>query len=133
MPKLKNSLPGQPLAAMFDRLAEKSSLDLVCQRAGTHVRQVNRWRHGDQPASLEDADRALTGLNALWFDVYNEETVREPLFVVHVFAHQMKKVGRVRRAYRVRVRSIPYGDIGTDFAALNQIERLFAGERAAAA
>ena len=127
-----DQIPGQPLAAFFDRRAQRSSLEHVCKRADTSVRQVNRWRRGEQPVSLNDADRALVKLNALWWDVYNPDTVREPLFVVHVYAHQMKAVRGKLKLRRVRARSVPYGDIGTDYAEINRIERLFVGEPVAA-
>lgn len=82
--------------------------------------------------SLNDADRALVKLNALWWDVFNPDTVREPLFVVHVYSHQMKTIRGKSKLRRLRIRSIPYGDLGTDYAEINRIERLFVGEPVAA-
>ena len=75
------------------------------------------------------ADQVLTGLDLFWWEVWTEATVREPLFVVTTYSHAIKKdkYGRLRMR-RVKSRTIPYGDLGTDYWRLREIELLVTAE-----
>lgn len=126
-------VPGQPLAAALDRLALESDLEAVCELAGVSCRQVTRWRRGEQGVSTNDADLVLTGVHLLWWDVWNEDSVRTPLFEVCVYTWQIKTMRNgTSAARRVRVRVAPYGDAGPDAARLAEIAALMSGEAVAA-
>lgn len=133
---VKPGLPSRPLADAVLRLAARSSLAETCKRAGIVERVVWRWRTGESgsQASLDLADQVLTRLGLCWWDVWNEDTVREPLFVVTTYESTMKKGhgGKYRRL-RVKDRTVPYGDLGTDYWRLREIKALMAGEAVLAA
>ena len=123
---LKEYLPSAPLAGAVDHLAKKEGMKVVCARAGVAVRMITAWRAGERDRIAPDmADQVLTGLDLFWWEVWTTETVREPLFVVTTYNHAVKKDKRGRPCRRrVKVRTIPYGDLGTDFYRLREIELL---------
>lgn len=143
------SLPGAPLAAAIDRLARSEAsvrnpfatwdkaesggyFVIVCERAGVSERRVTGWRTGESNAWISTVDEVLTRLGLFWWEVWTEETVRRPFFVVHTYAWKWKKQRNKLNFYRVRVRSVPYGDAGPDLDELSRIESLMVGEAVAA-
>jgi hypothetical protein len=122
-------LPGHALALAIDRLAEGSELPLVCELAGIQQRLVFAWRSYERDVSRADADAVMTALDLLWWEVWTEEAVRVPAIVVRTYVRQRKK-GVLRR---VRLRAVPYGDLGPDEAKLAEIGVLMTGEALVAA
>ena len=129
---IKAWLPGRPLALAIDRLAEDADLGVICELAGIIDRLVTAWRRGERNVEMELADKALTRLDLLWWEVWSEETVRVPLFEVNVYAWQMKMARGKRHRTRVRLRCVPYGDQGPDEQKLREIQGLMTGEAVAA-
>lgn len=129
---IKAWLPGRPLAQVIDGLAEDVGLCTVCEVAGIEERSVTAWRRGERSVSMEVADTVLTRLDLLWWEVWSEGSVRVPLFEVNVFAWQMKSLRGRRVRTRVRLRCVPYGDLGPDEQKLREVEGLMTGEVAAA-
>lgn len=132
----KPYLPSAQLAAAIDRLAARSTIEAVCERAGIPARVASRWRLGESggQVDLDLADLVMTNLGLFWWDLWTEDTVREPLFVVTTYTNCRKKEpGGVYRRRRLKDRTIPYGDLGTDYYRLRQIETLMSGSQAVAA
>jgi hypothetical protein len=71
-----HSLPSLPLAEAVDRARVSwgfSSMEDLCERLQVAPRTVMRWRNGDLPTvGFDLADRVLTRLDLLWFDVWEE-------------------------------------------------------------
>lgn len=126
-------LPGRPLAHAIDHMAEGSDLRTVCELAGIEERTVSAWRRGERDLEMAAADTVLTRLDLLWWEVWSMESVRAPIFEVNVFAWQVKKRRNGSRLpMRLRLRTVPYGDIGPDVQKLREIEALMTGEVVAA-
>lgn len=126
----KQFLPSAPLAEAVMRLSEREGRKLVCARAGIPERVLARWVLGEMGGNVELglADQVLTRLELFWWEVWTEDTVREPLFVVTTYRNESKKesTGEYRRR-RIKYRTLPYGDLGTDFWRLREIRRLMSG------
>ena len=132
-PSVIDPLPSAQLAAAIDRRASRSDLPAVCELAGVHERQVTRWRRQEQPdIPAAVADQVLVGLDLLWWDVWNENTVRKPAIVVRTYSRKQKVSHGQRKPFRQCTRTIPYGDLGPDVATLDEIGRVFTGEALAA-
>lgn len=126
-------LPARPLALVFAELAETSDLGTICMAASVLERAVSRWRTGAvETIAFTEADEILTALDLLWWEVWREDTVRRPLFVVHVYAHQLKTKKGVAKRYRVKQHRLHYGDAGPDSVALAEIAARMSGEAMAA-
>lgn len=165
-------IPARPLGEALDRLGERwrlcvvdpdnpgtlHGLALVCQQAGIWDRRAYGWRTGERRrVRVFDADDVITRLDLLWFDVYNEDTVRNWMF--EAVSYQPTKKGHrdgqallagpvkawcgrgpKRRSgtrgdgpARTRRSSKLYVDLGTDVQTLAEIERLFDGDPVAKA
>lgn len=128
----KRYLPAKPLADAIWKIAARSDLKSTCRRAGIPERVVTRWTLGECNGQVEicDADRVMTRLDLFWWEVWTEDTVREPLFIVTTYHTYMKRdhVGGQYKRRRIKDRSIPYGDLGTDFWRLREITGLMSGE-----
>lgn len=131
----KSYLPSAQLADVVASVAVRSDLETVCARAGIPSRVFTRWRLGEGGGRVDLglADTVLTRLGLFWWDVWTEETVREPLFLVTTYVNQNKKGRYGHRRCRVKGRTIPYGDLGTDFWRLREIRALMSGESEEAA
>jgi hypothetical protein len=143
------TLPGQPLASAMrayeerqrrgnsnlfapDLGADTGELGAVYERVGVAERVARRWARG-LGVSLSAADLVLTRLGLAWWEVWSEETVRLPIFVVGVYGPRItKRRNGTRRIVRERARLIPYGDLGPDQEELRRIEALMTGEEMAA-
>jgi len=127
----KRYLPARPLADAVWKLAARANLKTVCKRAGIPERVVTRWMLGECNGRVEigDADRVMTRLDLFWWEVWTEDTVREPLFVVTTYHSYLKRdrVGGEYRRRRIKGRTIPYGDLGTDFWRLREVAALMSG------
>jgi hypothetical protein len=135
----KQVLPGRPLAAAVDRRAHRgrdvfgrptSRLEQICKEMGISERYVYAWRTGGRDMALDSADKALIVLGLLWFDVWNEDTVRRPLIEVRCYQFRDKLSPRKERRYVIRelTRRDWYGDAGTDWNELARVEALMTGE-----
>lgn len=132
----KRYVPSRPLAKAVWKLAARSDLKTVCKRAGIPERVVTRWMLGECNGQVEigDADMVLTRLDLFWWEVWTEDTVREPLFVVTTYHGYWKRDngGGEYKLRRIKDRTIPYGDLGTDFWRLREVTSLMSGEAVAA-
>lgn len=102
----------------------------MCERAGIPERVVARWHTGESGGNVELglADQVMTRLDLFWWEIWTEETVREPLFMVTTYHTCMKKdASSIPKRRRVKDRTIPYGDLGTDFWRLREIRELMSG------
>lgn len=126
----KEYLPARPLADALMRIAARSDLASVCERADIPERILMRWRRGEGSGVVEfdHADRVLTRLGLLWWDVWNEDTVRESLFEVATYrmVRKREKCSHYRMR-RIKERTIPYGDLGTNYYRLREITALMTG------
>jgi hypothetical protein len=121
------TVPAAPLAVAVWRMAARESLTDICERAEIVERVVNRWTRGEAQGrvALSVADQVMTKLGLFWWEIWTEDTVREPLFEVFTYKHYVKKYKTGEyKPQRVRDRTIPYGDLGTDFWALREITNL---------
>lgn len=101
----------------------------LCERAKIQERVLYGWPRGERPEiGLDMADRVLMHAGLFWWEVWTEETVRVPLLVVTTYAPQTKHIrGGGRKRFRVKVRTIGYGDAGPDHARLAEIHSLMVG------
>lgn len=126
----KPFLPAMQLADAVMALAAREGLGVVCGRAGVPERVVARWRLGEMSGRVDPdmADQVMTALDLFWWEVWTVDSVREPLFVVTTYnTHAKKSPGGVYRLRRCKDRTIPYGDLGTDYWRLREIEALMVG------
>jgi hypothetical protein len=137
-------MPTQPLVAAIERVQRRSSIDpwghrrdavkeQACERAEIGTRLFDHWRDGGHPdVDFDTADRVLVNLGLLWFDVFDEDTVRAPILRVTTYRARVKRVsGRGRVHYcrhREVVRTRWYGDAGPDYGELERIRRAFEGD-----
>ena len=129
----QETLPSAPLVAVIDRAAARTDIPTVCDLLGLHERQASRWRRGEQPAIPFDvADQVMTTMDVLWWEVWNEDTVRKPVLVVRLYQRKTKLSHGRHVSFRVCTRTIPYGDQGPDRATLAEIDRMMSGEAVAA-
>lgn len=142
----RQSLPGAPLARAVRRQAQRDALGYtpaggwdtdhahgvmsIYERIGTPARRVFGWADGFG-VTWPKADEVLTRMGLLWWDVWNEDTVRLPVIVARVYGRHRHQ-GRAAR--RVLYRTVPYGDQGPDRAALERVRAIMEGniERVAA-
>jgi hypothetical protein len=136
----KTTVPGRPLAAAVDKCARRgrdvfgrptSRMENICKEIGfDDDRYIRFWRTGGRDTSLKLADKTLIVLGLLWFDVWNEDTVRRPLIEVRCYQFRDKLSPRKERRYVIRelTRRDWYGDAGTDWAELARVEALMTGE-----
>lgn len=111
-----------------------ATLSVTCARLGVDVRGLNRWRADPLVrADFDVADVVLTRGEMCWWDVFNEHTVRTPALVVRRYEWLEKASRGKMYAYRGRVGSRMYGDLGPDLESLATIEQSFTGEQAVAA
>jgi hypothetical protein len=133
------TVPARPLADALERIVARESRSphinqdharhALCMRIGYTERHLWAWTHGERPGvNLETVDKVLTYSDLLWWEVWNEDTVRVPVLVVTVHGPQRKLQRGRRRVYRVKTRTIPYGDRGPDRAKLREIEALMTGK-----
>jgi hypothetical protein len=137
------SLPGAPLAAAFERAlirlrnpyaAGESAVDQLFEQCGLQPRQIYAWRVGERRPTLDPADRALIALDLLWWDVWNEDTVRRPVIEVRSYKFRDKRGhDGGRKPTRCIAARTPYGDLGPDWDELARIERLMTGQQLEAA
>lgn len=144
-------VPCVPLGRALKRLAEKHNMRIVgdpnhdaeghrvvCEEAGLQERTVYGWRVGErQKVSLTTADKVLTRLDLLWWEVWNEETTRLPLRAhTYGFNRKGKRVRLSTKAYNLDIGPdreelrdvVPRGlDIGPDLEAIEHVRRLFEG------
>lgn len=67
------ALPAEPLsrAVYAEAGGDSDALAAICHRAGIHERQLYAWAHGEiERVQFDTADRVITRLGLLWFDVY---------------------------------------------------------------
>ncbi len=136
-------LPGRQLAAAIERALRRvmrpnpwgyaSAGDISDGRArafygslGVSPRLVDSWSEGVRRVALSRADHVLLTLDLLWFDVWNEETVRLPIIEVRTYKRQRLKPNG--RRYREPGRTVGYGDRGPDHRMLAAIEAAWTGE-----
>lgn len=63
----------------------------ICIRAQTKERVATRWRSGEvSTIKLDRADELLISLGWLWWEVWNERTVRIPVVRVHLRSQRIK-------------------------------------------
>lgn len=132
-------IPSLPLAALIERVAAAEAprglfavprlmdgnVTATCDHAGTSERELRAWRVGERPTvSVLEADTVLTRLGRLWFDAYNDTTVRRPLLEIRIYRQRIRGNGRPARE-RVSIERI--GDAGCDRAALAAVQAAFEG------
>lgn len=133
--RLTSALPANPLAMAIGRAARRSFHDDPAERIrkeiGVSQRHVFAWRTRGRDVSLDTADKALIALGLLWFDVWNEDTVRRPVLEVRCYLSRTK-FSPWHPEHRWRGRELTrrdwYGDKGTDWEELDRIEALMIGE-----
>lgn len=124
-------LPAVPMAMMLARLEGLQTMDSVCRKAGIADRSYREWREGSR-ATIEfrTADRILTRLGLLWWEVWDEETTRLYGLIVVSYAQRLNRgKDRATRYRRERVRTRRYWDLGPDYEGLARVEYAFTGER----
>ena len=139
-------LPSMPLAnavqAVVDRRTREMNWpfvatgsqhycsEMVCEEAGCTSRNLRRWQAGHQPTvRLDTADTVLTNLDLLWWDVWNEQTVRRPLLTVMLRRKRLKRNCNGHMSVKCTERGEKhYGDAGTDWDLLAQIELMWCGD-----
>lgn len=126
--KRAGMLPARPLGLAIRRLSTRtghSEIELA-DIIGIDPRQIYRWGIGECPmVTLEIADLVMTRLGLLWWDIWNEDTVRCPHITVLLRKVQRKKHTGKGRHYDAVIRSERYyGDAGTDWLTLRRVERL---------
>lgn len=94
-------LPAYPLAIALDNVIRKESagnlyseldddphfsrVGIVCERVGISVRTLLAWRSGErQEVQWDHADAILTHTDLSWWDVWNEETVSDPVLLERI-------------------------------------------------
>lgn len=122
-----------------DYLPEAGALGLA-EEEDNAGRMVYAWRKGErQEADFDTVDQVLTRGRWLWWEVYNPETVRRHAIKVEVRRKQRKKRATEKRpvavltpdGWRVRHSSYTtaerrfYGDLGTDWETLWEVEHAF--------
>ena len=130
----RNCLPGRPLAQAISRMAAAGDdrdelIGALLDRADVDPRDLYRWQVGEGNPTLATVDRVLTRLGLMWWDVWNEDTVREPVLIVRSYRWRMFRCER--RMYCLRKKQ--YGDLGTDFWALRRVTDLLADDLPVAA
>jgi hypothetical protein len=137
----KGELPALPLGRVLMELAEQeerirsiagyegstgAKADTY-SRAQANERRVRGWRSGENTTvSVDIVDRVLIGLDLLWWEVFNERTVRIPILEAHTRRRQLK-LRRTRNGYSwaiIRGKKV-YGDKGPDDLTLKRIERIW--------
>lgn len=137
-------LPAVPLAAAMQRLIDRedraASLndpvqrgprgeckEVVCLRLGIPTRTLTAWQLGERLlADFDVIDKVLTRAEWLWWEVYDEESVRRPALRVRVRDQKKDAPGKSLRWQTVR--HLRYGDLGPDREVLALIEQTFTGE-----
>lgn len=135
-------LPSRPLALYIRHVAERerirtpwhddlqidSVISSVCRRAGIDSRRYRAWTGGEQPLiPLTTVDAVIVGLDALWWDAYNETTVRGALLEIRVYAPQSKRAAGRTKVWRGKrlIRIVRIGDTGPDLQQLERIRRVW--------
>jgi hypothetical protein len=137
----RDRVPAQPLGEAVERVRRRQVPEAGLEGEGLHEafyerlgvpeRIVYRWRRGESTTvSLDQADRVLIALDLLWWDVYDESTVRRPLIEAHVVGFRRRAAyrGGPVRPYRERRGTRRYGDAGPDLEALERVRRAFEGD-----
>lgn len=103
--------------------------EAVCARVGVADRILARYRNGAWPTvGLSKADGILVELGLLWWEVWNEQTVRKPVLeVTHWVLRERSPKGKRTYVSRERTRATRYGDAGPDLAALERVRHAFEG------
>lgn len=119
-------VPAWPLAEAIDSLG--SSESIVRARLDLAERTLYRWRVGEADRIQFDvADRIITASPWLWFDVWNERTLRTPALVVT--RHRLRRLKG--RTALIRVATTRYGDLGPAREELAGVAFAFTGDRQA--
>lgn len=134
-------IPSRPLVVMLDRLADRARrhdlvLDVtesighrVREQLGLSDRVEYALRAGARwTVDLALADQLVTRADLLWFDVFDEDTLRLGLEVRRYVMREKRLPSGARRMYRERVGTVLVGDWGPDLRALRLVEALFTGE-----
>jgi hypothetical protein len=153
-------VPTRPLALLGMRLARRLAAEFVYDEEaaynhaamlmGVHSRTLYSWRvQARQTVDVDSADDAAWRVDALWWDVFNEDTVRTFALEVGHFTMRKKRVKSDNRKrkfgcpclgkrvdiprppsgrYRERVGTTLLGDLGPDRETLAAVERAFTGE-----
>ena len=83
------ALPAAPLCEAIHRAKRRrrgETAEGICKEIGLTSRHLRRWEEGWCPTvSLDTFDTICTRLHMLWFDVYNEDTVRKPVVTVQMY------------------------------------------------
>lgn len=132
-------VPAAPMAAALLRAAARredvflsseptatarGGVQLLCEDLGLQQRVMRRWTAGETDVmALDRADELLLRLGLLWFDVWNEDTLRRPALVA--VRYRLQDKAGVRR--RVRCGSRSYGDLGPHREALEATRIAFEG------
>lgn len=134
------TMPALQLALAIDGAAAREAgpvdennhggrLAAVCLRCELNERTVWAWRTGERPrVELAVADRVLVALELLWWDIWNEETVRKPLVAVTLRRPHRK---RDRRGHDVVIwdrGERGYGDAGPDHTTLDAVRDAWEGD-----
>lgn len=130
-------LPAKPLAACIDRAVLRASrtlynpevkdaatggVDRVCDAIGIAGRTLFAWRTGERKVvEFDKADSILQAAGWLWWDVWNERTVRLPVLTVVLRYRFPMKEGWGSKLVR-------YGEGGTDWRKLAEIDHSFTCE-----
>jgi hypothetical protein len=89
-------------------------------------RLLFHWRTGSKATvDFARADQLLLAMDRLYFDVYNEDTVRKPVIRAVVYRSRNKTVHNKVYRIRERIAVCDYGDVGPDYAELERIRRVF--------
>jgi hypothetical protein len=75
MPSGPRVLPAKPLAVAIARavIRHQDTVEAICESIGTDARSYTAWRSEREGVQVDVADRVITGLGLLWFDVYDED------------------------------------------------------------
>lgn len=125
----------------FDYTTEGDAVGVGGGDRSSH-RMVYAWKLGERvDVQFDVADRALTRGRWLWWEVWNEETVRLPALTVHVRRRRARMRGnqetqpvraeetlqgwRLRYSMYATAERHPYGDLGPDLETLARVEHTF--------
>jgi hypothetical protein len=99
---------------------------------GVDERTLSFWRHLARDPRLAAVEDILDRLDFLWFDVYNESTVRHVVRIVETRRSRVRRVGGEVRHYYEVVSRTRVGDLGPNLTELARLERAFSGPDLAA-
>jgi hypothetical protein len=124
-------LPARPLALAIHNWMRRRGIseDVAIDLFGISSRLLFAWRSGErQSQPLSAVDAFLVRGDLLWWEVYNEETVRRPIFTATSYRFERRRLKSGEPVvYRTVAAVTPYGDVGPDWDVLRMVQETFEG------